>query len=64
MDIVTRPHHIYQIYDSVFINHINSDYVSKGLLALAEKKLVKANENFQRALKYDPRNALLQRIFI
>ena len=30
-----------------------------GLLALAEKKLVKANENFQRALKYTPRNALL-----
>ncbi len=38
---------------------LNSDYVTKGLLALAEKKPVKANENFQRALKYDPRNGLL-----
>ena len=40
-------------------NQLNSDFVSKGLMALAGKDLIGANLNFQRALKYEPQNASL-----
>jgi tetratricopeptide (TPR) repeat protein len=39
--------------------HLNSVYIINGLHALAAKRLVEANENFQRALKFDPRSTHL-----
>ncbi|MBT4463956.1 MAG: tetratricopeptide repeat protein, partial [Rhodospirillaceae bacterium] len=38
---------------------LNTPFVTEGLLALADKNYVKANTNFQRALKYEPRNSFL-----
>lgn len=38
---------------------LNSEFVSKGLLALANKDYYNANINFQRALKFEPQNAML-----
>ena len=39
--------------------HLNSTFVAQGLRDLSENKLVKANKNFQHALKFDPQNAHL-----
>ena len=40
-------------------NQLNSDFVAEGMVALAEKGFIRANLNFQRALKYEPQNASL-----
>ncbi len=40
-------------------NRLNTEYVSKGLRALARKDYLEANTNFQRALKFEPKNSML-----
>jgi Flp pilus assembly protein TadD len=42
--------------------HLNSEHITNGLLALAEKKFVEANESFQQALKFDPTNPFLHKL--
>jgi Tfp pilus assembly protein PilF len=39
--------------------HLSSTFVAQGLRDLSQNKLVKANKNFQHALKFDPQNAHL-----
>ena len=38
---------------------LNTEFVPKGLLALAGRDYLKANKNFQRALKFEPQNSSL-----
>lgn len=40
-------------------NRLNSEYVTKGLLAMANGDYISANRNLERALKYEPQNAFL-----
>jgi tetratricopeptide (TPR) repeat protein len=42
--------------------NLNADFITEGLLALAEKKFVQANKSFQHALKYEPQNAMLHKL--
>ena len=39
--------------------HLSSTFVAQGMRDLSQNKLVKANKNFQHALKFDPQNAHL-----
>ena len=41
---------------------LNAKFITEGLLALAEKRLAQANDSFQRALKFQPRNAILHKL--
>ncbi|MFP6637848.1 MAG: hypothetical protein VB778_04405 [Nitrospinaceae bacterium] len=42
--------------------HPNSEHIIRGMVALAEKNFVVANESFQHALKFDPKNPLLHKL--